>query len=619
MSSSDRERGLRTPPLSPNHRDEFDKSKPQVEHITTANRESFAAPSSDAKDHKNPQHSPTSPQAMLPGGHQVSRGNNRDANGLDIQPELTSLASSAPQASKHHRPHTTSHAHPHPHVNSPYPPPVSPKRKSTNNPMAQHSRFLDDNTRFDTPRPALAVSASVIATNGSGDMVESNSIAAAPARSPHTAPEHNNSGSANRILSGQRPGDQDRRQVLSSPSNTPQVPFHQHRGFSRIDSRVTPASWVDSDGNDNNDTIINIDTNASQSISTSASSTALDSAQSQEHDYDLMVRHVSQQIFNVSSNIAVLERLVPCLGVRHKDTPELRASLHSVLDTTQDLVKSAHSLLKVLTKYHQPPTASSSSNYSIRVQPKTSKNDLPSSQRMTLASRRRTHQRLTKDLALISKAFQELQRRAVEEERRQVATLRRLSGSVSWKRLSQRHSNLFDFSQEQVESGALLVSGQGINGSRYGSIVGTGYTNISKGNAARNDGGGKSGRSEIVHDRELSVQEEALLREILAVDGELVFQESILQEREIEIKKMEEGMGQVLDVMRELGSLVHEQREGVDYLHDNILQTRGRTRLAQQEILKASEHQRHSREKMCYLIMVVSIVAAMVLLALVNV
>ncbi|KAG0295828.1 hypothetical protein BGZ98_001209 [Dissophora globulifera] len=587
MSSSDRERGLRTPPLSPNHRDEFDKSKPQIERITTTNREAFTAPSSGAKDNKNPQHSPTSPQAMLPGGHQVSRGNNRDANGLDIQPELTSLASSAPQASKHHRPHTTSHAHPHPHVNLPYPPPVSPKRKSTNNPMAQHSRFLDDNTRFDTPRPALAVSASAIATNGSGDMVESNPIAAAPARSPHTAPEHNNSGSANRILSGQRPGDRDRRQVLSLPSNTPQVPFHQHRGFSRIDSRVTPASGVDSDGNDSNDTVINIDTNASQSISTSASSTALDSAQSQEHDYDLMVRHVSQQIFNVSSNIAVLERLVPCLGVRHKDTPELRASLHSVLDTTQDLVKSAHSLLKVLTKYHQPPTASSSSNYSIRVQPKTSKNDLPSSQRMTLASRRRTHQRLTKDLALISKAFQELQRRAVEEERRQ--------------------------------SGALLVSGQGINGSRYGSIVGSGYTNISKGNAARNDGVGKGGRSDIVHDRELSVQEEALLREILALDGELVFQESILQEREIEIKKMEEGMGQVLDVMRELGSLVHEQREGVDYLHDNILQTRGRTRLAQQEILKASEHQRHSREKMCYLIMVVSIVAAMVLLALVDI
>ncbi|KAI8604858.1 hypothetical protein EDD21DRAFT_365149 [Dissophora ornata] len=280
----------------------------------------------------------------------------------------------------------------------------------------------------------------------------------------------------------------------------------------------------------------------------------------------------------------------------------MRASLHAVLDGTQDLVKSAHNLIKVLTKYHQPTPASSLPNVGIRLQTASSQNEMSSMQRKLLASRRQTHQRLTKDLALASRSFQELQKRAVEAERKQVATLRRLSGSASLRRLSQRRSDLMDLSQEEIESGALLSSsGKGRGGSTgYGSFGDVGI------NGSAN------------HDRELSVQEEALLREILAVDGELVFQETILQERETEIQKMEEGLSQVLDVMRELGTLVHEQRGGVDFLHDNILQTRGRTQIAQQDVLKASEYQRKSREKLCYLIMIASTVGALVMFAFVS-
>ncbi|KAK3844933.1 MAG: t-SNARE [Linnemannia gamsii] len=258
-----------------------------------------------------------------------------------------------------------------------------------------------------------------------------------------------------------------------------------------------------------------------------------------------MVRHLSQQIFNISSNIAVLERLVPCLGQRHKDTAEMRASLHAVLDGTQELVKSAHGLVKVLARYHQPPSIPHSGvGIGIRSQQQMQQQvELSSWQKKVLVSRRQTHQRLTKDLALVSKDFQVLQREAIEAER----CLQPLQ-----------------------------------------------------------------------HDRELSIQEEALLKELLAMDGELVMQETILQERESEIRKIEEGMVQVLDVMKELGTLVHEQRGGVDFLQDNIMQTRGRIQQGQQEIVKASEHQRRSREKMCYILMIASTVGAIVMLAFVS-
>jgi syntaxin 7 len=323
-----------------------------------------------------------------------------------------------------------------------------------------------------------------------------------------------------------------------------------------------------------------------------------------------MVRHLSQQIFNISSNIAVLERLVPCLGQRHKDTVELRSSLHAVLDGTQELVKSAHGLVKVLARYHQPPSIPHSGvGIGMRSQQQMQQQvELSSWQKKVLVSRRQTHQRLTKDLALVSKDFQVLQREAIEAERCQVAILRRLSSSASMRRLSQGRSDLMDMSPEEIQAGALSIMGNGqrSNSGSSGSGTSHGLSNASFPGL------------QVLHNRELSVQEEALLRELMAMDGELAMQETILQERESEIRKIEVGMVEVLDVMKELGTLVHEQRGGVDFLQDNIMQARGRIQQGQQEIVKASEHQRKSREKLCYIIMITSTVGAIVMLAFVS-
>ncbi|KAG0220026.1 hypothetical protein BGX31_011113 [Mortierella sp. GBA43] len=519
---------------------------------------------------------------------------------------------------------------PHSQALPSHPPPVSPNRGGggSSNPLALHSRILEDSTRFDTPRPTLT---SLDAANASD--VAKNTAAPLSPRAPQQIVSGTGGININRFLFNQR--DHEREQRIqpsplssSSPHLTPpsSPSYNQYRGFARADNQGPADSGAahrppsaDSDTNTNSDTVIQIDPESgvsspdsadpadpadpttSTSTSTEPESWISNSIRDQEHDYDLMVRHASQQIFNISSNIAVLERLIPCLGQRHKDTPELRESLHAVLSGTQDLVKSAHGLIKVLAKYHQPPTAGPQPNIGIRVQPIVAQSQLSSWQRKVLAGRRQTHQRLTKDLALASKTFQDLQRQAVEAERRQVATLKRLSGSASMQRISQYRADLMDLSsqQEEVEGGALLVNKGKAVVPNYGSTT-------------------NNGSNQTDHDRDISVQEEALLREILILDGELAFQESIIQEREYEIRKMEEGMGQVMDVMRELGTLVNEQRDGIDFLHDNIAQTRTRTHLAQQEVLKASEYQRRSREKLCYLLLVSSIVGAIVMLAFVS-
>ncbi|KAF9141568.1 hypothetical protein BG015_001233 [Linnemannia schmuckeri] len=550
-------------------------------------------------------------------------------------------------------------------VHAPYPPPVSSPNSKDNmkkkSPIAHHSRFVDENTRIDTPRPTLtpttAADAAVVAAAseriGSPEEESVSSTATTTTvlpRSPQslsTSFQSGNHGSNynNRVLGN---NNNQQKQILSSPTSPPQFspqssPMkQQYRGFIRVDNREPHDSGATSmsatssslgvggsssarapnssnriDNYQHEGVSIDIEPSTTQqqaaasSLSSSSSATAVinppsafptssSALQEQELDYDLMVRHLSQQIFNISSNIAVLERLVPCLGQRHKDTIEMRASLHAVLDGTQELVKSAHGLVKVLARYHQPPSIPHSGiGIGMRSQQQMQQRVELSSWQKVLVSRRQTHQRLTKDLALVSKDFQVLQREAIEAERCQVAILRRLSSSASMRRLSQRRSDLMDLSPEEIQA---LGNSKGSSSSTSHGLSNTSFP----------------GLQVLHHDRELSVQEEALLKELLAMDGELAMQESILQERESEIRKIEVGMVEVLDVMKELGTLVHEQRGGVDFLQDNIMQVRGRIQQGQQEIVKASEHQRKSREKLCYLLMIASTVGAIVMLAFVS-
>ncbi|KAF9900492.1 hypothetical protein EC991_007284 [Linnemannia zychae] len=672
MSFTDLERGLSTPPISPDQH----QRDPMKYSINIP-----ASPPNSSATRGNAQLPPfmsssSPPPARLPSGLQVTRGNSRDSIGLGLglqnplqQQRQPTETSPLLQQQRGRRPLSNNNNNvPHP----PSSPPPSSRdnnnKRSSKSPIAQHSRFVDENTRIDTPRPTLtpttagAVSVVVAAassSSGSGERIGSPATSSSsitttgvPLRSPQSVSTSFQSGNQNSNYSNRVLGNNNNRQVLSPPTSPPQFspqssPLNQqYRGFIRVDNRgshdpgatTTNSMTVGAGAAAMNSGVGNggpsasasmtarvpnssngIDTFQHEGISTaiepsnsstsSAFPTSSSALQEQELDYDLMVRHLSQQIFNISSNIAVLERLVPCLGQRHKDTAEMRASLHAVLDGTQELVKSAHGLVKVLARYHQPPSIPHSGiGIGVRSQQQIQQQqvELTSWQKKVLVSRRQTHQRLTKDLALVSKDFQVLQREAIEAERCQVAILRRLSSSASMRRLSLR-SDLMDLSSEEIQAGALSNNsdnGQGSSSIRYshgGGINNTSFPGL-----------------QLQHDRELSIQEEALLKELLAMDGELAMQETILQERESEIRKIEEGMVQVLDVMKELGTLVHEQRGGVDFLQDNIMQARGRIQQGQQEIVKASEHQRRSREKLCYIIMVVSTVGAIVMLAFVS-
>lgn len=103
----------------------------------------------------------------------------------------------------------------------------------------------------------------------------------------------------------------------------------------------------------------------------------------------------------------------------------------------------------------------------------------------------------------------------------------------------------------------------------------------------------------------------------LADQSEVDFQESLIIERESEIRNIEQSVGELNELFRDVAHMVHEQGQSLDIISDNITQTRDDTRNADQQLRTASRHQRSARGKACCLLLILVIVLTVVILAIV--
>lgn len=108
-------------------------------------------------------------------------------------------------------------------------------------------------------------------------------------------------------------------------------------------------------------------------------------------------------------------------------------------------------------------------------------------------------------------------------------------------------------------------------------------------------------------------QEQEQLR--LADQSEVDFQESLIVERESEIRNIEQSVGELNELFRDVAHMVHEQGQSLDIISDNVTSTRDDTRGADQNLRTASRHQRNSRNKMCCLLLILAVVLTIVILA----
>lgn len=106
--------------------------------------------------------------------------------------------------------------------------------------------------------------------------------------------------------------------------------------------------------------------------------------------------------------------------------------------------------------------------------------------------------------------------------------------------------------------------------------------------------------------------------QLLVVDNELEYNESMIVQREEEIREIESGITELNEIFRDLGTMVHEQGSMLDSIENNVTSISMSTHAAAEELTTAAIHQRNARKKSCYLLLIAAFVAGIVVLAILN-
>lgn len=101
----------------------------------------------------------------------------------------------------------------------------------------------------------------------------------------------------------------------------------------------------------------------------------------------------------------------------------------------------------------------------------------------------------------------------------------------------------------------------------------------------------------------------------LASQDEVDFQDSLIVEREAEIRNIEQGVTELNELFRDVAHIVNEQGEMLDTIHENVENTRTDTRGADLELRSAARYQRNARSKACCLLLILAVILTVIILA----
>lgn len=104
----------------------------------------------------------------------------------------------------------------------------------------------------------------------------------------------------------------------------------------------------------------------------------------------------------------------------------------------------------------------------------------------------------------------------------------------------------------------------------------------------------------------------------LASQSEVDFQDSLIVEREAEIRNIEQGVSELNELFRDVAHIVSEQGEQLDTIAANVENTRTDTRGADVELRSAARYQKNARSKACILMLILAVVTTIILLAVLS-
>ena len=121
--------------------------------------------------------------------------------------------------------------------------------------------------------------------------------------------------------------------------------------------------------------------------------------------------------------------------------------------------------------------------------------------------------------------------------------------------------------------------------------------------------------SDSASQQQSQLQEQDQLR--LASQDEVDFQDSLIVERESEIRNIEQSVGELNELFRDVAHIVHEQGGQLDTIAGNVENVATDTRHADLELRSANRYQKSARGKACCLLVILAIVLTIIVLAVV--
>ena len=103
----------------------------------------------------------------------------------------------------------------------------------------------------------------------------------------------------------------------------------------------------------------------------------------------------------------------------------------------------------------------------------------------------------------------------------------------------------------------------------------------------------------------------------MANQGEVDFQESLIIERETEIRNIEQSVGELNELFRDVAHIVTEQGGQLDIISENVQNVTQDTRGANVELRIASRYQKNARNRACCLFVILAVILAIIVLAIV--
>ncbi|KAK4389940.1 syntaxin [Sesamum angolense] len=115
--------------------------------------------------------------------------------------------------------------------------------------------------------------------------------------------------------------------------------------------------------------------------------------------------------------------------------------------------------------------------------------------------------------------------------------------------------------------------------------------------------------SEIDVSADKSPEQQALLMEakrqdVLLLDNEIAFNEAIIDERDQGIQEIQQQIGEVNEIFKDLAVLVHEQGTMIDDIGSNIEGAHAATAQGKSQLVKAAKTQRSNSSLACLLLVI---------------